>query len=112
MEALREGMRNLGEALAQQRQPGQQPGQGNPSETAQGQQLDPLGRNNGKLDDGGKLGEGSGAYGGHGICWKTSAAGQVSASATSASAAICRGYWTGSETGGQKGFRQAVFQLE
>ncbi|KIC11845.1 ATPase [Leisingera sp. ANG-M1] len=60
MEALREGMRSLGEALAQQRQPGQQNGQGQQlSDTAQGQRLDPLGRNNGATDDGGKVGEGN-----------------------------------------------------
>ncbi|OBY28832.1 TIGR02302 family protein [Leisingera sp. JC1] len=59
MEALREGMRSLGEALAQQQQqPGQQNGQ-QPSATAQGDRLDPLGRNNGSIDDGGKVGEGT-----------------------------------------------------
>ncbi|NSY37944.1 TIGR02302 family protein [Leisingera sp. ANG59] len=58
MEALREGMRSLGEALAQQQQPGQQNGQ-QPSATAQGDRLDPLGRNNGSINDGGKVGEGT-----------------------------------------------------
>lgn len=57
MEALREGMRSLGEALAQQ-QPGQQNGQ-QPSATAQGERLDPLGRSNGSVNDGGKVGEGN-----------------------------------------------------
>ena len=58
MEALREGMRSLGEALAQQQQPGQQNGQ-QPSANAQGERLDPLGRNNGSINDGGKVGEGT-----------------------------------------------------
>lgn len=58
MEALREGMRSLGEALAQ-RDDGQRNGQGQPSSTAQGDRLDPLGRSNGSLDDGGKVGEGN-----------------------------------------------------
>lgn len=58
MEALREGMRSLGEALAQQQQPGQQNGQ-QPSATAQGERLDPLGRSNGSVNDGGKVGEGN-----------------------------------------------------
>ncbi|MEW2913059.1 TIGR02302 family protein [Leisingera sp. JC11] len=58
MEALREGMRSLGEALAQQQQPGQQNGQ-QPSATAQGDRLDPLGRSNGNVDGGGKVGEGN-----------------------------------------------------
>ncbi|KIC37994.1 TIGR02302 family protein [Leisingera sp. ANG-M7] len=58
MEALREGMRSLGEALAQQQQPGPQNGQ-QPSATAQGDRLDPLGRNNGSIDDGGKVGKGT-----------------------------------------------------
>ncbi|MBY6056245.1 TIGR02302 family protein [Leisingera daeponensis] len=58
MEALREGMRSLGEALAQRQQPGQQNGQ-QPSATAQGERLDPLGRSNGRINDGGKVGEGT-----------------------------------------------------
>ncbi|MCB4454698.1 TIGR02302 family protein [Leisingera sp. McT4-56] len=58
MEALREGMRSLGEALAQ-RDDGQRNGQGQPSATAQGERLDPLGRGNGTVDDGGKVGEGN-----------------------------------------------------
>ncbi|UWQ27954.1 TIGR02302 family protein [Leisingera sp. M523] len=58
MEALREGMRNLGEALAQ-REDGQRNGQGQPSATAEGERLDPLGRGNGSVDDGGKVGEGN-----------------------------------------------------
>ena len=41
MEALREGMRALGEAMAEAQQPGQQPGQG---ENAAGGRADPLGR--------------------------------------------------------------------
>lgn len=51
-------MRSLGEALAQ-RDDGQRNGQGQPSSTAQGDRLDPLGRSNGSLDDGGKVGEGN-----------------------------------------------------
>ncbi|AHC99863.1 TIGR02302 family protein [Leisingera methylohalidivorans] len=58
MEALREGMRNLGQALAQ-REDGQRNGQGQPSATAEGERLDPLGRSNGSVDDGGKVGEGN-----------------------------------------------------
>ncbi|MFY0308946.1 TIGR02302 family protein [Leisingera sp. D0M16] len=58
MEALREGMRSLGEALAQ-RDDGQRNGQGQPSATAQGERLDPLGRSNGSVNDGGKVGEGN-----------------------------------------------------
>ena len=46
MEALREGMRNLGEALAQQQQPGQQ-GQGLTEADRQSQSRDPLGRETG-----------------------------------------------------------------
>ncbi|WP_323776708.1 TIGR02302 family protein [Leisingera sp.] len=58
MEALREGMRNLGQALAQ-REDGQRNGQGQPSATAEGERLDPLGRSNGSVNDGGKVGEGN-----------------------------------------------------
>ncbi|OED46289.1 TIGR02302 family protein [Rhodobacteraceae bacterium (ex Bugula neritina AB1)] len=58
MEALREGMRSLGEALAQQQPGGPQSGP-QPSSTAQGDRLDPLGRNNGQANDGGKVGEGN-----------------------------------------------------
>ncbi|MBY6137540.1 TIGR02302 family protein [Nocardioides marinus] len=58
MEALREGMRSMGEALAEQQQNGQPNGQGQPSATAEGGRLDPLGRSNGGIDDGGKVGEG------------------------------------------------------
>lgn len=58
MEALREGMRSLGEALAQQ-EDGPRNGQGQPSATAQGDRLDPLGRSNGAVDDGGQVGEGN-----------------------------------------------------
>ncbi|MHA7874801.1 TIGR02302 family protein [Roseivivax sp.] len=49
MEALREGMRNLGEALAQEQgqQPGQQGQQGMADGTDPGQQRDPLGRSSG-----------------------------------------------------------------
>ncbi|MHA6324518.1 TIGR02302 family protein [Roseivivax sp. CAU 1753] len=48
MEALREGMRNLGEALAEQQgQPGQQGEQGQAEGTDPGQQRDPLGRSAG-----------------------------------------------------------------
>lgn len=58
MEALREGMRSMGEALAQQQPDGQPNGQGQPSATAQGQRLDPLGRNSNGVQDGGEVGEG------------------------------------------------------
>ncbi|WP_293572774.1 DUF4175 domain-containing protein [Phaeobacter sp.] len=53
MESLREGMRALGEAMAQQQQPGQQQGEGRASRSAQGNQRDPLGRRNGEQGDGG-----------------------------------------------------------
>ncbi|MAC76768.1 MAG: TIGR02302 family protein [Rhodobacteraceae bacterium] len=46
MDALREGMRQLGDQLAQQQQQGQQ-GQGNSDGNAQAQNRDPLGRNQG-----------------------------------------------------------------
>jgi hypothetical protein len=52
MEALREGMRSLGEAMAQRQQPGQnqgQQGQAQPNGSAEG--LDPLGRASG-MDNG------------------------------------------------------------
>ncbi|MGR3760460.1 TIGR02302 family protein [Roseobacteraceae bacterium NS-SX3] len=58
MEALREGMRALGEALAQQQQEGQPNGQGQPSATARGERLDPLGRSSNGLTDNGPVGEG------------------------------------------------------
>lgn len=58
MEALREGMRNMGEALAQQQQQGQPNGQGQPSDTARGQNMDPLGRSSNGVQDGGEVGEG------------------------------------------------------
>jgi hypothetical protein len=45
MEALREGMRALGEAMAQQRQG--QPGQGNATGDMRARNRDPLGRNAG-----------------------------------------------------------------
>jgi uncharacterized protein (TIGR02302 family) len=45
MEALREGMRSLGEAMAQEQQ--NQPGQGTATGDAQAQNRDPLGRNTG-----------------------------------------------------------------
>ena len=45
MEALREGMRSLGEAMAQQQQG--QPGQGMEGADMRGQNRDPLGRNAG-----------------------------------------------------------------
>ncbi|GAA0302813.1 TIGR02302 family protein [Rhodovulum strictum] len=48
MEALREGMRNLGEALAQNQQPGQQ-GQGMGQAQAGGDRRDPLGRDQGAM---------------------------------------------------------------
>ncbi|MFW8635771.1 TIGR02302 family protein [Cribrihabitans pelagius] len=57
MEALREGMRSLGEALAQQQQ-GQPNGQGQPSATARGDRMDPLGRSSRGTLDGGEVGEG------------------------------------------------------
>ena len=53
MEALREGMRALGDALANQQQPGQQQGQGRAATSSQGNGLDPLGRRNGENGDGG-----------------------------------------------------------
>ncbi|CUH87785.1 hypothetical protein PH5382_01714 [Phaeobacter sp. CECT 5382] len=59
MEALREGMRALGEALAENQQPGQQPGQGQMSSSGQ---ADPLGRDrnaSGQGDErGARIGEG------------------------------------------------------
>ncbi|MDF9301185.1 TIGR02302 family protein [Tritonibacter mobilis] len=47
MEALRDGMRALGEAMAEQQQQGQQPGGQQGQSTRQGNALDPLGRDRG-----------------------------------------------------------------
>ncbi|AZV76811.1 TIGR02302 family protein [Parasedimentitalea marina] len=62
MERLREGMRALGEALAQQ--PGQAGSQSGRNTARQGNRMDPLGRNqpegrDGAGDDGSRIGEGS-----------------------------------------------------
>ena len=47
MEALRDGMRALGEAMAEQQQQGQQPGGQQGQSNRQGNALDPLGRDRG-----------------------------------------------------------------
>lgn len=47
MEAMRDGMRALGEALAEQQQQGQQPGSQQGQNNRQGNSLDPLGRDRG-----------------------------------------------------------------
>ncbi|TNJ47654.1 TIGR02302 family protein [Phaeobacter sp. B1627] len=54
MEALRDGMRALGEAMAEQQQQGQQPGDNQGNSNRQGNALDPLGRS--------RNGQGSDAY--------------------------------------------------
>jgi len=63
MEALREGLRSLGEALAQEQQ--NQPGQGGQQGDATARNRDPLGRSQGNsgglLDDGG-LADGEDVY--------------------------------------------------
>jgi uncharacterized protein (TIGR02302 family) len=51
MEALREGMRSLGEAMAQRQQPGQNQGQGEAQPNASASGIDPLGRSTG-IDEG------------------------------------------------------------